>query len=633
MNNKISKFNKIIYTVIFTALAMLVFMLNISIQDMNYYSELSSIQQFFIALNLSFNDFDIIYVALGLFIFNYFYKIYFNDVKFNKKSIINMIISFLLSVFILISKSYKINNTLETLHSTPAQVVKSLLLLIGYFLIIYAVLKHISNLKLVKNLEEKSKKKNPIWEKVKKVINNHPFILSFILILVLWLPYIIAYYPGASTGDTFDSLCQYFHRDNSWSIKTINLINENIYINKHHPVFFTVILGFIFDIGNHIKDFTLGALIYNILQITLSLIIFAFTIRYMKRVKVPLWIRVCFVLFLGLTPTVVGYAISAVKDTPSALFTLLYSIFLLQIIRNYNSIMNRKIRLIFFILTILLVILLRHNGIYTIFLSYPFLIFLYKKHWKKLVLTLVIPLIIFISYDKVLLPAFDITPGSIKEVLTVPFMQLARLDKHKSEEISKEDKETIMKILPNVNIGNLYNPDLADSVKDIYNKDATQKDLIKFYKVWFKYGIKHPIIYTESIINSTYGYFFPEIGENYAYLAVDNRIGKNSYFKVISKDEYKEVRDILHRIALTEAKAPILFLFNHVAFYDWFLIISCIYVMKKKKYKYLIPLAPSLAVLLVCLASPINGSFRYILPIVYSLPLIFTVDYLVYKEK
>ena len=159
MNNKISKFNKIIYTVIFTALAMFVFMLNISIQDMNYYSELSSIQQFFIALNLSFNDFDIIYVALGLFIFNYFYKIYFNDVKFNKKSIINMIISFLLSVFILISKSYKINNTLETLHSTPAQVVKSLLLLIGYFLIIYAVLKHISNLKLVKNLEEKSKKK------------------------------------------------------------------------------------------------------------------------------------------------------------------------------------------------------------------------------------------------------------------------------------------------------------------------------------------------------------------------------------------------------------------------------------------------------------------------------------------
>ena len=353
----------------------------------------------------------------------------------------------------------------------------------------------------------------------------------------------------------------------------------------------------------------------------------------MKRVKVPLWIRVCFVLFLGLTPTVVGYAISAVKDTPSALFTLLYSIFLLQIIRNYNSIMNRKIRLIFFILTILLVVLLRHNGIYTIFLSYPFLIFLYKKHWKKLVLTLVIPLIIFISYDKVLLPAFDITPGSIKEVLTVPFMQLARLDKHKSEEISKEDKETIMKILPNVNIGNLYNPDLADSVKDIYNKDATQKDLIKFYKVWFKYGIKHPIIYTESIINSTYGYFFPEIGENYAYLAVDNRIGKNSYFKVRSKDEYKEVRDILHRIALTEAKAPILFLFNNVAFYDWFLIISCIYVMKKKKFKYLIPLAPSLAVLLVCLASPINGSFRYILPIVYSLPLIFTVDYLVYKEK
>jgi hypothetical protein len=48
-----------------------------------------------------------------------------------------------------------------------------------------------------------------------------------------------------------------------------------------------------------------------------------------------------------------------------------------------------------------------------------------------------------------------------------------------------------------------------------------------------------------------------------------------------------------------------------------------------KNSKYIIVLAPALALVLMCVAGPVNTYFRYILPIAMSLP---TVAFLLHKE-
>ena len=60
---------------------------------------------------------------------------------------------------------------------------------------------------------------------------------------------------------------------------------------------------------------------------------------------------------------------------------------------------------------------------------------------------------------------------------------------------------------------------------------------------------------------------------------------------------------------------------------------SVIYIIYKKKYKYIVPLTPFFAILLSCIFSPVNGSFRYILPIIFSVPIILSIDYLVYRNR
>ena len=49
------------------------------------------------------------------------------------------------------------------------------------------------------------------------------------------------------------------------------------------------------------------------------------------------------------------------------------------------------------------------------------------------------------------------------------------------------------------------------------------------------------------------------------------------------------------------------------------------YLIYKKKYKELIYLIPSLIVLLVCVASPVNTYFRYALPNIFALPTMFGI--------
>lgn len=632
---KLEKINKVLYTIIFGTFTLLIFIMHITQQNISFYEEYTNTYKFFKEMSLSIKQFDVMYLSLGIFIYYAYYNIYFDGQKLGKKSFINSIIAILITFITIIGKSYNMDNTLGIIFNTPAQTVKCILLGIGYYFMYYAIIKKVSSINFDNFIEKNitNKKKNPRLEKIKKIISDYQILISLTIILLGWLPYIILYFPGASTGDTFDSLMQFFHQDNSWSIKTIDLLSEKVYINKHHPPFFTVILGLVFKLGKYFGSFTIGAFIYTILQISLLLIVFGFMLRYMKNHNVPLWIRNASTLFISLTPSIAAYAISAIKDTPSAIFTTLYTIFLLQIVKNYNSIFKSKIRTLVLIIVIMLVLLLRNNGIYTIMLSFPFLIILYKNKWKKLALILVVCLSIFGIYDKVLLPKLNVTDGSIKEVLTIPFMQVARLAHFYPDAITKEDQKIISKVMDYEGIKLYYEPDLADSVKDRYKKDCTKEELKDYFKVWFKYLKKHPKVYIESLINSTYGYFFPEAGEPFAYLAVDSRVGPDTYINISPIVGFKENRETIVMYNEILAKIPFTSLFLHVAFYDWFLIFSCLYIIIQKKYKYLIPMLPLLSVLLVCLASPINGSFRYILPIVFSIPVILLIDYFVYIES
>ena len=628
-NNNIDITN-IIFCTIVTVFIMMPFILNIEVPKGLYFENVDELYKSIHCINASFIDFDLKWNLYFIFIYYFIYNTFKNKIS-NKESLFGLLIAILLTGITLIGKALKINNTLNTLYLPNYQILKTTLIGIGYFFIYYSLYYKIINLKI-----KLPKKK--IKNKILNIFNNHQILISIILITICWLPIIIIYYPGVASGDTLDSLAQFFNqRDLCWSAKAIILKNNNVILNKHHSVLFTLLFGFIVKIGYNMSSYTFGMFLFILLQTIILILSFTFLLYYMKKINIPTSLRILSLLFICFCPLISGYTIAAIKDTIGAILIVIYNIFLLQLIKDYKSIINNKLYIIIFIINILLTLMIKSNSLFIISISYLSILIYYTiikeyQKVKKLFFIILLPLLLYYSYDNILLDNLDITGTNKKESYSIPFMQLARLVNRNSYLITDNDKYIINNVLSYKAMKKNYNPRLADPIKNTYKKEVTDYELEQFWKVYFKYFKKYPKVYIAAAINSTYGYYFPEVGETKGIEKADDRLYK-SIFKIKNNDNFSIAIKIKEEIYEIFEKIPFFNLFNHVAYYNWFLIFSIIYLIKNKKYKYIIPLMSLILILISSLISPVNGSFRYILAIVFSLPLIISINYLCLSEK
>jgi hypothetical protein len=253
----------------------------------------------------------------------------------------------------------------------------------------------------------------------------------------------------------------------------------------------------------------------------------------------------------------------------------------------------------------------------------PFLL-IKNKNYKKVLLIIITVLSLNTLYNKVILPYFKVTPTSIRETLSIPFQQTARYVKYHEKEITIKDREAINRLLSYNKIREKYNPELADPVKNTFNKDYTKEDLDAYWNIWLKGLKKHPITYIEATIHNTYGYFYPIKINWYIY---------NKHQKYLEEDniDYKYIkstsilRTYLKYLGWIFPFIPIIGLLVNIGFNTWLLLFLLFFLISKKKYKSIIYLLPSFITLLVCFASPANAYFRYAMPIIFSMPIIISL--------
>jgi hypothetical protein len=265
-------------------------------------------------------------------------------------------------------------------------------------------------------------------------------------------------------------------------------------------------------------------------------------------------------------------------------------------------------------------------------LSMPVLIWFVRKKWLPYTLLFIVALGFNTIYNDVLLPYFKITPGSIREMLSIPFQQTARYSKYHGDELSLEDVEIIDKVLGYKDLANRYDPELADPVKNKFNKYTTDEELKAYFGVWFDGLLKHPGTYIDATVENIYGYFYPEKQDWYIYYKFDKRILADGFD--YSFNSLEELRDGLKNFGVAYSKIPVIGLIANIAFNTWLVFIFFMYVVYKKDYKMMVIYMPALVSILVCVASPANTYFRYALPYILSMPImIATVLDIKYKKK
>lgn len=526
-----------------------------------------------------------------------------------RKNVIVMLLSILLSIFLIVGNSFKKKGSFEFItNHLIIHTVTFLILIFIFYKVISFLFKKLDNIKWKESQE---------FNKIIKIFNKHPFLFCFIIILICWLPYIISFYPAILSPDPSYQIMQFFHIDNKYSTYSI-LLDPSVIITNHHPVIHTLLLGSMVKIGTLLGSVNIGLFLYSIIQILILSSTLSYTIVFLKNIKIPTkYLLLCLIIY-ALTPVFPFYSMSAVKDVIFGSLIILYIISIYQFMNKKEITFKDMLKEL---LLMILIILFRNNGFHVILLSFPFLLF--YKNKKQILMIFLLMLTFNITYNKVILPYFKITPSSIREVLSIPFQQTARYVNEYDSELSEKDKKIIDQVLEYDTLATRYNPELADPVKNKFNRYYKSEDLKEYFKVWKKGLFKHPITYIEATVHNTYGYFYPFKTNWYFYHKYDTRIVKKGFdyhYNSLSSE-----RNFLTIIATIFPYIPVIGFLVNIGFNSWILLFMACYLIYQKKYKSLVVLLPSFVLLLVCVASPANTYFRYALPNIFAMPLLFGI--------
>ena len=352
--------------------------------------------------------------------------------------------------------------------------------------------------------------------------------------------------------------------------------------------------------------------------------VFTISIKYLANKKVPLYFLIILLLIYMLYPIFGVYSVYVTKDTLFGVAVLMYTIFLEKYLSDREKFINSKTLKILFIFSSIFVILAKNNGLYIIIFSLIYMLILERKNIKRFLPIIFSIIIFFILYKNVLFPILHIENENIKDMMSIPCQQIARIVKFENNKLSKEDKEQILSFFTTKNIEDSYIPYNSDSiVKKILNSEYLETHKFEFIKLSIKLFIKFPKESITSFYLKTNKYY---IYSHHYYISpfkIDSLNIPSVNVNLPAKNlniinEFFNLKN--HRIFLNTFYSPALVFYLTAIF--------CLYnIFKNKNFLIFIP---SLTVWLTTLAGPANGLIRYVFPMYICLPFLIGVS--LYKK-
>lgn len=519
------------------------------------------------------------------------------DITNKRMTIVTAVLSIVFAIIELICKSIDYDYTLNHIFDKWI-----LVNLIGYFTIAWS---------LITNLFYLFEKANLDNEKVKKILDSKimHFLACALLMLIVWSPIFLRYYPGIATPDSSSQIYQ-----------TVGIDK----VTDHHPFAHTAIISVFINIGTKLfNSVETGIALYSIFSMCFLATGFSLVLNYLKQIKVPSIVRLVILLWYMFYPINAIYSITMWKDIIFAGIVPLLIIQYMRLIFDTENFLKNKLNIFLCILISVFTIIIRHNGLYMILLSCPFVIIVLRKYWKKVVPLFLAIFIINSVYNFTIYNILKIPKGSVVEMLSIPLQQIARVEKYHRDELNDETMEKINKLFIKENIGDYYNPTLSDDVKWSVDEDYLGNNKKEFISLWLQLLRPYFKDYVESFISNSYGYYYPE-AKNWVYseATMGEKLGIEQH-PIIKSDKISEY------IGKTSSRDnPVASMLFSVGFIFW-VIIACLgYKIYKKEYKYILVYLPIGILWLTLIASPVFCEYRYAYPLFTTLPLLISLNFL-----
>lgn len=514
----------------------------------------------------------------------------------------------LTAFFLVFGYSFRYTNSWDLIFMDAFHLAVSAVMMIGF----YVLFVRIYGLLLERICGYGAEREEKAGRLTGWILEKHAFWGPFLVILLFWYPYILAKFPGAAMPETLAEMRQYY-----WNA-----------INNYYPPLHTVALSLIMELGNLIHSYTFGFFLNLLVQLGLLLSAFSYGFVLMKRWETPYRFRylalaiICAVQFFPMEATVVE------KDVPYTACVIFLVLQLYELVRKIHmeeTLSGRQV--LGMILSCMGVACNRNEGFYLIFVSgIGMAVYAYRILWRKnrrkcgsVLAAVLVPILLFAGYQKLLLPALGVEDNGPKEALSIPFQQTARYVRDYGHELTEEDEEILSRVLDYENLEELYDPITSDPVKYTYHAENT-KELTDYFGLWFRQLIKHPGSAVQATMNNAYGWFYQE-GYAQNYMMTSQIEGQEVRWEIVQPAVLAGVRQVMERVAKLLSRVPVLNWFENAGFVSWMTILFAAVLMGSGRQKYLLALSPLLMALLVCIAAPtFNYQMRYIMPVMFCVP-------------
>lgn len=555
-------------------------------------------------------------------------------------------VSFLIALVWLMGVSFRVDDTLGSLTASPGQIVKSVCYLAGSTYLLYELgqllffflEKGPAEEPVEEPVEESAEK--PVEESAEKpnrqgnlvqMYREHPFRVSLVAILLLWLPYLIAAYPGYMCYDAWYQLTQFFGK---------------MAFTAHHPPAHTIFIGTFTRLGLTLGNANIGLYSSIIVQAVTAASVLAYALFLMSRWHSPQWLRVISFGIVVLVPYYTFYVGMEIKDVPYSLCFLLFVLELLCMLEKGTDYFTSGKQIFLLTASMMGTILFRNNGKYAL---YPtvFVLLAYfwstgrgkgKKEWIRAAAFLLAPVLAANLLTVAMTARYDIERGSIREALSLPFQQTARYLLECGNEVTAEEEEAIRAVLDYDHLAEWYSPVISDPVKGTYKDTATTKDLLRYLAVWAKMFFKHPMIYIKATMNQNYYLLYPFVENGTMYVETlpwnaGELIDKiNGGLGISEPGALQNYRTTMNGICGSCFSLPVIGMLSHQAPYCILMILLIVFAIHKKRWRLIVAIFPVvLSAIIVVLAPMIQGDPRYAFPIIYSMPIL--LAYYIHTKK
>lgn len=442
--------------------------------------------------------------------------------------------------------------------------------------------------------------------------NIAAFVCVTFLVLLAWGLVWANYYPGTSMNDQI------------W------IIDAPVANANNHPLLHNLALAGCVRIGTRLfGDANLGFALYIVVQMLICSLIVAFCTLWLLYRRTPKIVAGAFVVFFAFYPVFSNYAISAIKDTMFSFFLLLWVPFLYEAVHNKEDFWKKPLNCVYLIILILMISLIRNNGIYISLAMAVVLVIVFRKQ-AALRLVFCTLLAVALSSLPNLLLSLTGHEQLFRESVGIPLQQICAVVCEEGDTLTDEQRDYIDQIIPIETIKSSYAPMSVDAIKynPAFDTDFLQRTKGDFLKTYIELGMSHPGLYWRALLSQTWGYW--------SITAWDST--QSVFFGLC--DNYKEpaLEEIMNRWGLQNES-----LYPHVvaeAFDGWYrqaalafpgpgmcffllLLSGFLLTVVEQSTKRVLLITPFVFLWLTLLISaPLSCSLRYALPMLMALPLL-----------